>query len=70
MLIIVNKVPTTFDPDQVRAQVEQTYGCEVGAVLFHSDEMMTLASGGIFSLHYPDHPLTEEFKQAAAKLVR
>jgi septum site-determining protein MinD len=50
--------------------VEQTYGCEVGAVLFHSDEMMTLASGGIFCLHYPDHPLTDEFRQAAAKLMR
>jgi MinD-like ATPase involved in chromosome partitioning or flagellar assembly len=70
MQIVVNKVPTTFEPDQVRAQVEETYGCEVGAVLFHSDEMMVLASGGIFSLHYPDHPLTQEFKQAAAKLVR
>jgi MinD-like ATPase involved in chromosome partitioning or flagellar assembly len=69
MLIIVNKVPTTFDRGQVRAQVEQTYGCEVGAVLFHSDEMMTLASGGIFSLHYPNHPLTQEFKLAAAKLM-
>ncbi|UCC88436.1 MAG: MinD/ParA family protein [Anaerolineales bacterium] len=70
MQIVVNKVPTTFDPDQVRAQVQETYACEVGAVLFHSDEMMTLASGGIFSLHYPDHPLTQEFKQAAAKLVK
>ena len=70
MQIVVNKVPTTFDPDQVRAQVEQTYDCKVGAVLFHSDEMMTLASGGIFSLHYPDHPLTQEFKQAAAQLVK
>jgi septum site-determining protein MinD len=70
MQIVVNKVPTTFDPDQVRAQVEQTYDCKVGAVLFHSDEMMTLASGGIFSLHYPDHPLTQEFKQAAAHLMK
>jgi hypothetical protein len=43
----------TFDLDQVRAQVEETYDCEVGAVLFHSDEMMTLASEGIFSLRYP-----------------
>jgi len=33
-----------------------TGDCKVGAVLFHSDEMMTLGSGGVFSLHYPDHP--------------
>jgi hypothetical protein len=47
-----------------------TNDCKVGAVLFHSDEMMTLASGGIFSLHYPDHSLTQEFKQAAAQFVK
>ena len=70
MQIIVNKVPTTFDRAQVRAQVEGAYGCEVGAVMFHSDEMMTLASAGVFCLHYPEHPLTQEFKQAAAALVQ
>lgn len=25
-----------------------TNDCKVGAVLFHSDEMMTLGSGGVF----------------------
>ena len=30
----------------------------MAAVLPHSDEMMNLASGGIFSLRYPQHPLT------------
>jgi hypothetical protein len=47
-----------------------TNDCKVGAVLFHSDEMMPLGSGGVFSLHYPDHPLTQEFKQAAVQLVK
>jgi MinD-like ATPase involved in chromosome partitioning or flagellar assembly len=70
MQIVVNKVPESFDAEQVRGQVEETYGCKVGAVLFHSDEMMVLASGGIFSLRYPDHPLTQELKQAAAGLVQ
>jgi septum site-determining protein MinD len=53
----------------VRARVEQTYGCEVAAVLPHSDEIMTLASAGIFVLRYPDHPITAALKQVAAKLV-
>lgn len=70
MQIVVNKVPTSFEPDQVRSQVEEAYGCEVGGVLFHSDEMMVLASGGIFCLHHPDHPLVQEFKKAATKLVQ
>jgi len=69
LLIIVNKVPAVFDPHEVKTKVEQAYGCPVAAVLPHSDEMMALASGGIFVLHYPDHPLTGLFQQAAARLM-
>jgi MinD-like ATPase involved in chromosome partitioning or flagellar assembly len=69
LLLIINKVPAVFDFDDVRARVEQTYNCEVGAVLPHSDEMMTLASAGIFALRYPDHPITASFKALAANLM-
>ena len=69
MKLIVNKVPACFDPEGVKAQVEQTYGCEVAAVLPHSDEMMILASAGIFVLRYPDHQITATLKQALAKLL-
>lgn len=48
LLMLVNKVPNTLDHDDVRTRVEQTYGATVGAVLPHSDDMMTLASSGIF----------------------
>lgn len=69
LLLVVNKVPSVFDVADVRARVEQTYGCDVAAVLPHSDEIMTLASAGIFVLRYPDHPITAALKQVAAKLV-
>jgi MinD-like ATPase involved in chromosome partitioning or flagellar assembly len=69
MMLIVNKVPEVFDLDEVKAQVEQTYDCEVAAVLPHSDEMMILASAGIFVLRYPDHLITTTLKQAMSKLV-
>lgn len=69
MMLIVNKVPEVFDLDEVQAQVEQTYHCEVAAVLPHSEEMMVLASAGIFVLRYPDHPVTAALKQAMSKLV-
>lgn len=58
MILLVNKVPQAFDLDEVRSRVEQTYGAEVGAILPHADEMMTLASADIFPLRYPDHPVT------------
>jgi len=69
MLLIVNKTPSIFDHEAVKRKVEQAYNCEVAAVLPHSDEMMSLASEGIFVLRYPDHPLTGLYKVIAAKLI-
>jgi MinD-like ATPase involved in chromosome partitioning or flagellar assembly len=69
MVMIVNKTPTAFDFNEVKQSVEQTYNCEVAAVLPHSDEMMALASAGIFVLRYPNHPITGLYKQVAKKLI-
>jgi MinD-like ATPase involved in chromosome partitioning or flagellar assembly len=69
MVLIVNKVPSVFDLAKVKTKVEQTYGCEVAAVLPHSDDMMALGSAGIFALRYPDHAVTDTFKKLAAELV-
>ncbi len=69
MVLVVNKVPGVFKPDEVRARVEKTYNCEVAAVIPHSEEMMALASSGIFALRYPSHPVTGMLKQIAARLM-
>lgn len=69
MMLIVNKVPAIFDSAVVKTKVEQVYNCPVIAVLPHSEAMMSLASCGIFSFRYPNHPLTAELKLAAASLV-
>jgi MinD-like ATPase involved in chromosome partitioning or flagellar assembly len=66
--LIVNKVPAAFDPEEVRARVEQTYDCEVAAVLPHSDDMMVLASGGVFVARFPQHPLSALYRQALEHL--
>jgi len=68
MLMLVNKVPAQFDLDDVRTRVEQTYNATVAAVLPHSDEMMTLASSGIFSIRYPDNPMTKGLKSLVEQL--
>ena len=69
LLLMVNKVPEVFNFADVQKRVEETYNSEVAAVLPHSDEMMTLASAGIFALRYPDHKITQSLKQVAAKLM-
>ena len=70
MLLIVNKVPTAFDFDEVRDRVSQTYNVPVAAVLPHSDEMMVLASSGIFSLKYPDHTVSQSLRAVTAELMK
>lgn len=69
MMLIVNKVPASLEAGEVKAKVGQTYNCEVGAVLPHSDEMMALASKGVFALAYPNHPITLSLRRAAQRLI-
>jgi MinD-like ATPase involved in chromosome partitioning or flagellar assembly len=69
MVLIVNKVPTSYDPESVKRKVERTYDCEVAAVLPHSDEMMVLASEGVFVVKFPDHPIAASLKKVAHSLL-
>src|SRR5262249_23765054 len=65
MLLLVNKVPAAFDLQQVQAKVEKTYSADVAGVLPLTDEMVRLASGGVFCLHFPDHPLARQIREIA-----
>jgi MinD-like ATPase involved in chromosome partitioning or flagellar assembly len=69
LLLVVNKVPAAFSEAGVLQRVQETYNCEVGAVLPHSDEMMTLASSDIFALRFPDHLVTKRLRVLADRLV-
>jgi MinD-like ATPase involved in chromosome partitioning or flagellar assembly len=67
--ILVNKAPSDLDPSEVASRVRDAYGCEVAAVLPHSDDLMRLASESVFSLRYPDHELAARYTQIAHELV-
>jgi len=69
MMLVVNKAPLILEPEAVKTKVEATYGVEVAAVLPHSDEMLNLASEGIFAQRFPDHPITAKFHQIARRLM-
>ena len=43
---------------------------EVIAVIPHSDDLMKLASEGIFAMRYPEHPVTSIYNQIANKLMQ
>jgi MinD-like ATPase involved in chromosome partitioning or flagellar assembly len=69
MFLVVNKVLTSFDFAKVKTEVEETYGCEVAGVLPLSEDVVRLASAGIFCLHYPDHPFTQSLQGIASKVL-
>lgn len=68
MVMLVNKVPAVFDTLEIQHKVSETFNCEVVGILPHSDEMMALASTGIFVLRHPDHPVTKELRKIAERL--
>ena len=66
-IVVVNHVPPKYEPSQVKTQVSERFNCEVGAVLPHVDEYLTLASEGIFVQKFPAHPVTRILEKLAAK---
>ncbi|GIV97449.1 MAG: CDP-3, 6-dideoxy-D-glycero-L-glycero-4-hexulose-4-reductase [Herpetosiphonaceae bacterium] len=70
LALLVNNLPPHFDPAQVRDQVQQVYNVEMAGVLHHSGEMLSLGSTDIFTLRYPNHPLTAELRRIANELIR
>lgn len=67
--VVVNKAPASLTPEAVADRVREAYDTEVIAVLPHSDDLMGLASEGVFSMRYPDHPLSARYRHIAAGLL-
>ncbi|MCA9998025.1 MAG: MinD/ParA family protein [Anaerolineales bacterium] len=61
--LVVNKVPPQYDMAHVKKQVQDTYDVNVAAIIPHSDDLMGLASQGIFAIQHPQHPITALYQQ-------
>ena len=70
MLVVLNKVPAGIDTESLRHQVEESFRATVGALLPLNTEVARLASGGIFTNKYPEHPFSLELRQLAHRLIR
>lgn len=69
LLLLVNKVPQVFKFEDVKTRVEQTYNTEVVGILPHSDDMMALASAGVFAIRFPDHPISKQLGKVVDRLM-
>lgn len=68
--LIANVVSPDFDPVQLKSELERAYQYPVAAVLPHAQEMLALASGGVFVLHYPEHPITLALQRVVDGLLK
>jgi septum site-determining protein MinD len=66
--LVVNNTPTSLELDAVRDRVSEAFKCDVAAVMPHSEELMNLASSGLFVVRYPGHKLTGLYAQIIEKL--
>ncbi|MBC1223651.1 MinD/ParA family protein [Nostoc sp. UCD121] len=59
MLLVINKALPSLNFADLQQQVEKIYNVPVAGILPLSEEMMQLASIGIFSLRHPEHPISQ-----------
>ena len=59
LYLVVNKVLSRYDFDQVRDEMEKSYGVKVASVMPLSEDLVEVASKDIFSLRSPDHPWSQ-----------
>ncbi len=69
LFLLVNKVPQSLDIAQLKKKVEDAYQRPVAAIIPHSDEIMLLASMGVFAARYPDHTISKLYQQTAELLL-
>ncbi len=69
MYLIVNKVLSYLDFDQVHQQFEDTFQCDALGVLPLSEDVVALASSGVFCIRYPDHDFSHRIVDIAKQLM-
>jgi MinD-like ATPase involved in chromosome partitioning or flagellar assembly len=66
--LVPSLVLPTLETNIVCHMLESTYQYPVAGVLHLSEELMSLASQGVFCLHYPDHALTQMIEAIAHQI--
>jgi MinD-like ATPase involved in chromosome partitioning or flagellar assembly len=68
MLLVINKVYSTLNRDALKQKVEETYNEKVAGVFPLSEDLVQLASEGVFCVKYPEHPVSQEFHKVAQQI--
>ncbi|OQY24170.1 MAG: MinD/ParA family protein [Chloroflexi bacterium] len=68
LYLVVNKAISSYEPDALRKQVEETYGAPVAAIIPLSEDVAALQSSDIFSLRFPDHAVSQHIGEIVAAI--
>jgi len=69
MLLAINKVHSKLNPEALKHKVEETYQETVAGVFPLSEDLVQLASEGVFCVKYPEHAMSQEFRKVAQQIV-
>jgi len=68
MYLVVNKVLRRY-MSEMGQQISDIYNCEVIGVLPLSEDVVALASGGVFCIRYPEHEFSHRITEIANRLM-
>ncbi|NER49275.1 MAG: MinD/ParA family protein [Symploca sp. SIO1A3] len=68
MMLAINKVLSNMNFEVLKEKVEETYHAPVVGIFPLSEDLVQLASEGVFCMKYPEHPITKEFKKVAQQI--
>jgi MinD-like ATPase involved in chromosome partitioning or flagellar assembly len=69
MLLAINKAHSKLNLEVLKQKVEETYGETVAGVFPLSEDVVQLASEGVFCAKYPEHPVSQEFRKVAQQIM-
>jgi MinD-like ATPase involved in chromosome partitioning or flagellar assembly len=68
--LIANNVPSKIDPISLRRELENTYQCNVSAVIHFSTDMVSVDYPRVLALEDPHHPIIRTLKEMITPYVR
>ncbi len=69
MLLTINKAFTGLNFEVLKQKVEEAYGQPVAGIFPLCEELVKLASEGVFCVQYPEHPISQEFRKVAQMIM-
>jgi MinD-like ATPase involved in chromosome partitioning or flagellar assembly len=69
MLMVINKAHSKLNLDVLKQKVEDTYRETVAGIFPLSENIVQLASEGVFCVQYPDDAISHEFRKIAQHIM-